>query len=89
MLFLNWARPKNQFALAKDIIMVTAKERNNDLKDLLGGSDDFGNNLMHLTEGKFADGYWVKLIPGENKETLQEIVKVILKQKNNKDQTPI
>jgi len=33
------------------------------------------NNLMHLTNGKFADNYWKTLIKDQNLDTLANIVK--------------
>ena len=53
LLYLNFATKKQHYTLGRDLIAVAREKQN--LDQFMNDSDEQLNNLMHLTEGKFAD----------------------------------
>ena len=43
--------------------------------DFFKGSDEQGNNIMHVSDGKFADKYWRTLVDDGQLDTLVKIVR--------------
>ena len=56
---------------------------------LLRKKNENGSNFMHLVECRFAPPFWSKYLTGENGEILRQIVREMLKQKDDKGLTPI
>lgn len=80
LLFMNFSTSKAHVQIAKEIVTKAAESRG--LDNLLKGKDQLGLNLMHVSDGRFADQYWKGLVEDKKLETLQDIARELCKKRN-------